>query len=69
MAKRSRQQAMQSSASRSDFHLGILISLGGILLLITIVCELTGQPALIWAVLTGVVAVVVGILWRRRSRR
>jgi hypothetical protein len=38
------------------------------MLLITLGCEITGQPALLWALLTGAVAVVVAILYRRRSR-
>ncbi|HKT55598.1 MAG TPA: hypothetical protein VJR25_02400 [Microbacterium sp.] len=69
MASRATRSSSQSAADRRDFHLGVLISLGACLLLITLVCELTGQPALIWAVLTGAVAVIVAILWRRRSRR
>jgi hypothetical protein len=44
------------------------VSLGVGMLLITLGCEITGQPALLWALLTGAVAVVVAILYRRRSR-
>jgi len=46
----------------------VLVALGGGLFLITLGCEISGQPALPWAMLTGVVAVVVAILYRRRSR-
>jgi Flp pilus assembly protein TadB len=69
MSPRVRRQTSQSAADRRDFHLGILISIGAGLFLITLLCEFTGQPALLWAVLTGLVAVIVAVLWRRRSRR
>lgn len=69
MTQRARPQSSQSAADRRDFHLGILIALGAGLLAITVVCELTGQPALLWAVLTGAVAILIAVLWRRRSRR
>jgi len=69
MTHRARPQASQSAADRRDFHLGILISLGAGLFVITVVSEFTGQPALLWAVLTGVVAVLIAVVWRRRSRR
>jgi hypothetical protein len=61
-------RAPRRSTSRLDFTLGILVSLGVGMLLITLGCEITGQPALLWALLTGAVAVVVAILYRRRSR-
>lgn len=69
MAPRVRRQSAQSSADRGDFHLGILIAVGLGLLLVTVVCEFTGQPALLWALMTGLVAVIVAVLLRRRSRR
>jgi hypothetical protein len=56
------------ATTRIDFLLGVLVSLGVGLLIITIGCELTGQPALLWALLTGAVAVTVGLLYRRRGR-
>jgi hypothetical protein len=44
------------------------VAFGVGLLLITVVLELTGQPALVFALLTGADAVIVAILYRRRSR-
>ncbi|GAA4343652.1 hypothetical protein GCM10023087_03990 [Microbacterium rhizosphaerae] len=61
-------RAPRRPTTRLDFALGVLVALGGGLFLITLGCEITGQPALLWATLTGVVAVVVAILYRRRSR-
>jgi hypothetical protein len=61
-------RAPRRPTTRLDFTLGVLVAFGGGLLLITLGCEITGQPALLWAMLTGVVAVVVAVLYRRRSR-
>jgi Flp pilus assembly protein TadB len=36
--------------------------------IITVVCELTGQPALTWAIVLLVLVVVLSLLWRRRTR-
>jgi MYXO-CTERM domain-containing protein len=36
--------------------------------IITVVCELTGQPALTWAIVLLVLVVVLALLWRRRTR-
>jgi hypothetical protein len=44
------------------------VALGASLLFITLICELTGQPALLWALLTGAVAIIVAVLYRRRGR-
>ena len=56
------------STSRLDYALGVLVALGASLLFITLICELTGQPALLWALLTGAVAIMVAVLYRRRGR-
>jgi hypothetical protein len=61
-------RAPRTATSRLDFALGVFVALGVGLLLITVVFELTGQPALLLALLTGVDAVIVAILYRRRSR-
>jgi len=69
MTQRSREKSPQSAADRGDFHLGILIAIGVGLLVVTLVCELTGQPAVLWALMTGAVTLIVGrMLWTRRSR-
>jgi membrane protein implicated in regulation of membrane protease activity len=36
--------------------------------IITVVCELTGQPALAWALVLLVLVIVLALLWRRRRR-
>jgi membrane protein implicated in regulation of membrane protease activity len=36
--------------------------------IITVVRELTGQPALTWAIVLLVLVVVLALLWRRRTR-
>ncbi|MCU1584753.1 MAG: hypothetical protein JWM49_1309 [Microbacteriaceae bacterium] len=36
--------------------------------IITVVCELTGQPALTWALVLLALVGVLALLWRRRTR-
>jgi LPXTG-motif cell wall-anchored protein len=60
-------KAPPTATTQIDFLVGLVGGLVGILFLITALLELTGQSALLWAlVLAAAVAVLGGLLLRRR---
>ncbi len=61
-------RAPRTPTASVDFWLGFTIGITGLLLLITVYLEVTGQPALVWALLlAGLVGVDSLLLFRRRS--
>jgi nitrate/nitrite transporter NarK len=51
-----------------DFLIGLVGGVGVLMLVVTVYCELTGQPALIWALALLVLVVATGLLIRHRGR-
>ncbi len=56
-------------AYRADVLVGLVGGLAGILFVVTVVAELTGQPALLWALLLAASIAVLAVLLVRRRRR
>lgn len=60
-------KAPPTATTQVDFLVGLVGGVAGILFVITVLLELTGQPALLWALLlAAAVAVLAGLLLRRR---
>jgi H+/Cl- antiporter ClcA len=53
----------------ADVVIGFAAGMVGILFVITVVLEVTGQPALLWALLLAVGVAVLAVLLVRRRRR
>jgi len=57
-----------TARSRTEFALGFALGVGGILFLVTVLLELTGQDALLWALLLAAAVAAIAILLVRRRR-
>lgn len=62
-------KAPPEAAYRADVALGFTAGIAGLLFAITVVLEVTGQPALLWALLLAAALMVLTILLVRRRRR
>jgi MYXO-CTERM domain-containing protein len=51
-----------------DLLIGFTGFFAAMFFIITVVCELTGQPALTWALVLLLLVVVLALLWRKRTR-
>lgn len=51
-----------------DLLIGFTAFFAGIFFLVTVVCELTGQPALDYALILLGLVIVLLVLWRKRKR-
>lgn len=61
-------KAPPTATSQVDFLVGLVGGLAGILFVITVLLELTGQPALLWALLLAAAVAVLAVLLLRRRR-
>jgi hypothetical protein len=61
-------KAPRTSTSQLELLIGFTAGIGGFLFLITVWLELTGQSALLWALLLAAAVGVLGVLLLRRRR-
>jgi hypothetical protein len=61
-------KAPRTSTSQLELLIGFTAGIGGFLFLITVWLELTGQAALLWALLLAAAVGVLGVLLLRRRR-
>jgi len=62
-------KAPPEAGYNADLMIGFAAGIAGILFVITVVLEVTGQPALLWALfLAASVALLVVLIVRRRRR-
>lgn len=62
-------KAPPAAAYRADVLVGLVGGITGIFFIVTVVAELTGQPALLWALLLAVAVIALAVLLVRRRRR
>ena len=59
----------KQTTDQIDLLLGLCVGLGVMLFVVTVWLELTGQSALIWALVLLLDVIAVALLWRARRRR
>jgi amino acid transporter len=62
-------KAPPEAAYRADVLVGLVGGIAGMFFIVTVVAELTGQPALLWALLLAAAVVALAVLLVRRRRR
>jgi len=62
-------KAPPEAAYRADVLVGLVGGVAAMLFIVTVVAELTGQSALLWALLLLVAVVALAVLLVRRRRR
>jgi H+/Cl- antiporter ClcA len=62
-------KAPPEAAYRADVLVGLVGGITGMLFLVTLIAELTGQPALLWALLLAASVAALAVLLVRRRRR
>ncbi|MGN6325863.1 hypothetical protein [Pseudolysinimonas sp.] len=62
-------KAPPEAGYNSDLMIGFAAGIAGILFVITVVLELTGQPALTWALFLAASVALLAVLIVRRRRR